>query len=98
MTVVGATGAAEVRGFEPGDVVRVRSESWTSVVLPSVLPVRRRHRLLWWLNHKRPDRVPDLPSMWGFPLVLVRTLTPADYENGVLRWVEVRDLTLWHPD
>lgn len=68
------------RVFDKGDIVRVRLEEGLSVV---VLPTH---------HAPDPDDVPgELPEVFicCVPIALVRT--PID--DGVLRWVEVRDLT-----
>ena len=64
--------------FEAGDMVRVRSEPWTSeVVVPT---------------HRRPDCMPkDTPDI-GVCCVPIALVRPPP-ERGVLRWVEVADLT-----
>lgn len=64
--------------FEPGTVVRVRTEPMLSEV---VLPATRKCEL-------PEDDLPEL-LICCTPVALVRT--PVDV--GVLRWVELRDLT-----
>jgi hypothetical protein len=71
---------AKAPRYEPGDVVRVRCEERLSVV---VLPTHR--------ECQPPADVPDLGDLCCVPIVLIRT--PTEDADGVLRWVEVRDLT-----
>jgi hypothetical protein len=74
-----------IPSFEPGDVVRVRTEpSLSAVVLPT-------HQ-----GSQPSEDGPDLGASCCVPVVLVRT--PADNEDGVKRWVEIRDLTPMEPD
>jgi len=79
--------SAESSDFEPGTVVRVRTEPMLSEV---VLPATRKCEL-------PEDDLPEL-LICCTPVALVRT--PVDI--GVLRWVELRDLTAAsvneHPD
>lgn len=84
MTELRGDAVATAPGFEPGDVVRVRDEpSLSAVILPT-------HRAC-----EVPEDVPDLGGLCCVPIALVRT--PADDENGVKRWVEIRDLTREKP-
>lgn len=69
-----------VARYERGDVVRVRDEPWLSIV---ALPTHERCEV--------PPDAPDLGAMCCVPIALVRS--PADDENGPLRWVELQDLT-----
>ena len=69
--------------FEPGSVVRVRTEPMLSEV---VLPATRR-------CEPPEDDLPEL-LICCTPVALVRT--PVD--TGVLRWVELRDLTAANAD
>lgn len=64
--------------FEPGTVVRVKTEPILSEV---VLPATRKCEL-------PEDDLPEL-LICCTPIALVRT----PVETGVLRWVELRDLT-----
>lgn len=65
--------------FEPGDVVRVRTEPVLSEV---VLPTTRKS------DCAPPGDTPEL-LICCTPVALIRT----PIETGVLRWVELRDLT-----
>lgn len=65
--------------YEPGDLVQVRSEIVPSAI---VIPTGRRPECM-------PDNVPDL-TVCCVPVALIRT--PAT-EDGILRWVEISDLT-----
>lgn len=71
--------------FEPGDVVRVRTEEMLSVV---VVPAHRKCEI--------PANAPDLGAQCCVPIALVRT--PAHEKDGILRWVEPRDLARADPD
>lgn len=73
--------SAENPDFEPGAVVRVKAETMLSEV---VLPAARKCEL--------PNEVDDLPELLicCAPVALVRT--PVGI--GVLRWVELKHLTL----
>ena len=75
--------SAEGSDFEPGTVVRVRTEPMLSEV---VLPATRKCEL-------PEDGLPEL-LICCTPIALVRT--PVNV--GVLRWVELRDLTTASPD
>ena len=70
--------SAEISDFEPGTVVRVRTEPMLSEV---VLPATRK-------CEPPEDEVPEL-LICCTPVALVRT--PVGI--GVLRWIELRDLT-----
>ena len=68
------------KAFDKGDVVKVRLEDELSVI---VLPTD---------HAPDPDDLPEeLPEVFicCVPIALVRT----PIEDGVLRWVEIRDLT-----
>lgn len=71
----------EAQRLEPGALVRVRIEPSSSLVLPADQA------------GGLPNTGPDLLSTFCTEIVLVRT--PANDEDGVQRWVEVGDLTLW---
>ena len=64
--------------FSEGDVVKVRQEDELSIV---VLPTDRAPECV-------PEDVPDV-GICCVPIALIRT----PIEDGVLRWVELRDLT-----
>lgn len=67
--------------YEPGDLVTVRSEEQVSIIVaPTTRPP----------DCEFPAGTPDV-TVCCVPIALIRT--PAGDEDGVLRWVEVADLT-----